>query len=128
MLAPAAGECERYPGAEPRGYPKTTTLMQIARVIGNVVTSVKDHGLADRTLLMIQPITRLNFDDFTELTPAFLTVALMIFTYNIGVGMTAGLIAYPLIKVLAGREREVPPGLWVLAVLSLSFFVFYPYR
>jgi microcompartment protein CcmK/EutM len=31
--------------------------VQIARVIGNVVTSVKDHGLADRTLLMIQPIT-----------------------------------------------------------------------
>lgn len=31
--------------------------MQIARVIGNVVTSVKDRGLADRTLLMIQPIT-----------------------------------------------------------------------
>jgi ethanolamine utilization protein EutN len=31
--------------------------MQIARVIGNVVTSVKDPGLADRTLLMIQPLT-----------------------------------------------------------------------
>jgi len=31
--------------------------MQIARVIGNVVTSVKDLGLADRTLLMIQPLT-----------------------------------------------------------------------
>lgn len=31
--------------------------MQIARVIGNVVTTVKDPGLADRTLLMIQPLT-----------------------------------------------------------------------
>jgi microcompartment protein CcmK/EutM len=31
--------------------------MQIARVIGNVVTSMKDPGLAERTLLMIQPLT-----------------------------------------------------------------------
>jgi AGZA family xanthine/uracil permease-like MFS transporter len=77
---------------------------------------------------MVAPIRRIDFDDPTELFPAFLTISLISFTYNIGVGMTAGLIAYPLIKVLAGRAREVPPGLWVLAVLSLSFFVFYPYR
>jgi AGZA family xanthine/uracil permease-like MFS transporter len=76
--------------------------------------------------LMIQPITRLDFDDFTELTPAFLTVALMIFTYNIGVGMTAGLLTYPLIKLLTGRGGEVKPGVWILALLSLTFFIFMP--
>lgn len=76
--------------------------------------------------LMIQPITRLDFDDFTELIPAFLTISLMIFTYNIGVGMTAGLLSYPLIKLCTGRVREVSPGMWVLAGLSLSFFVFMP--
>ena len=76
--------------------------------------------------LMIQPITRLDFDDFTELIPAFLTVTLMIFTYNIGVGMTAGLLSYPLIKLLTGRINEVKPGVWVLALLSLTFFIFMP--
>lgn len=75
---------------------------------------------------MIQPITRLDFDDFTELIPAFLTVVLMIFTYNIGVGMTTGLLTYPLIKLLTGRGREVSAGMWVLAVLSFSFFVLMP--
>ncbi len=75
---------------------------------------------------MIQPITRLDFDDFTELIPAFLTVVLMIFTYNIGVGMTTGLLSYPLIKLLTGRGREVSAGMWVLAVLSFSFFVLMP--
>jgi AGZA family xanthine/uracil permease-like MFS transporter len=75
---------------------------------------------------MIQPITRLDFDDFTELIPAFLTVVLMIFTYNIGVGMTTGLLSYPLIKLLTGRAREVSAGMWVLAVLSFSFFVLMP--
>ncbi len=51
----------------------------------------------------------------------------MSFTYNIGVGMTAGLIAYPLLKTLSGRYREVPPGMWILALLSVSFYLFYPY-
>jgi AGZA family xanthine/uracil permease-like MFS transporter len=76
--------------------------------------------------LMIQPITRIDFEDLTELIPAFLTVALMVFTYNIGVGMTAGLLSYTLIKTFTGRVGEVSVGMWVLAGLSLSFFVFMP--
>jgi AGZA family xanthine/uracil permease-like MFS transporter len=77
---------------------------------------------------MIAPITRLGFDDYTELIPAFLTIVLMSFTYNIGVGMTAGLLAYPLLKTIAGRRSEVPCAMWVLAALSLSFYVIYPYK
>ncbi|QEM67207.1 NCS2 family permease [Geobacter sp. FeAm09] len=75
---------------------------------------------------MIRPITQLNFDDFTELIPAFLTVVLMIFTYNIGVGMTSGMIAYALLKLFTGRAAEVKAGMWVLALLSLSLFFFLP--
>jgi AGZA family xanthine/uracil permease-like MFS transporter len=78
-------------------------------------------------LLMLGPITRIQFDDFTELIPAFTVVALMSFTYNIGVGITAGFVLYPFCKLVALRHREVKPGLWVLAALSLLFFVFYPY-
>jgi len=78
-------------------------------------------------LLMLEPIRRIHFDDFTELIPAFVVVALMSFTYNIGVGITAGFVLYPFCKLVAGRAREIKPGLWVLAALSLLFFVFYPY-
>ncbi len=75
---------------------------------------------------MIEPIKRIDFDDFTELVPAFLTIVLMIFTYNIGVGMSTGLLTYPLLKVAAGRGREVSAGMWVLALLAMSLFVFFP--
>jgi AGZA family xanthine/uracil permease-like MFS transporter len=75
---------------------------------------------------MIEPIKKIDFDDFTELVPAFLTVVLMIFTYNIGVGMSAGLLTFPLLKTVAGRGREVPAGMWVLALLALSLFIFFP--
>lgn len=77
--------------------------------------------------LMLEPVTKIKFDDFTELMPAFAVITLMSFTYNIGVGITAGFVLYPFAKVVAGRWREVKPGLWVLAALSLMFFLFYPY-
>jgi AGZA family xanthine/uracil permease-like MFS transporter len=76
---------------------------------------------------MLAPVAKIKFGDMTELIPAFVVVALMIFTYNIGVGITAGFVLYPFCKVVAGKYREIKPGLWVLAGLSLLFFAFYPY-
>lgn len=78
-------------------------------------------------MLMLSPVRHIKFDDLTEVVPAFCIIILMSFTYNIGVGMTAGFVVYPLMKVLSGRIKEIPAGLWVLAALSLLFFIFYPY-
>jgi AGZA family xanthine/uracil permease-like MFS transporter len=78
-------------------------------------------------LLMLSPITKISFGDYTELIPAFAVVALMSFTYNVGIGITAGFVLYPLCKLAAGEAAQIKPGLWVLAGLSLLFFVFYPY-
>lgn len=77
---------------------------------------------------MIKPVAKLNFDDYTELIPAFLTIALISFSYNIGVGITAGLIIYPLLKTVSGRIKEVPVAMWFLTGISLLFFIVYPYR
>jgi AGZA family xanthine/uracil permease-like MFS transporter len=78
-------------------------------------------------LLMLGSVARIKFDDYTELIPAFMTVVLMSFTFNIGVGMTAGFVLYPFFKIVSGRTREVQPGMWILGILSLLFFIFYPY-
>jgi len=98
-----------------------------APFVGAVPPQAYGPALIVVGLLMLAPITKINFDDFTELIPAFAVVALMSFTYNIGVGITAGFVLYPFCKLVAGRAREVKPGLWVLAALSLLFFIFYPY-
>ncbi len=78
-------------------------------------------------MLMLSPVGKLNFEDLTEVIPAFTVVALMCFTYNIGIGMTAGFVIYTLIKILSGRVREVSSGLWVLSGISAVFYIFYPY-
>jgi adenine/guanine/hypoxanthine permease len=76
---------------------------------------------------MMAPLAKIEFDDPTEALPAFTVIALMSFTYNVGIGITAGLLLYPLLKLIAGRAREVHPGLWMLAALSALFYLFFPY-
>ncbi len=78
-------------------------------------------------LFMLAPITRIDFGDYTESVPAFAVVVLMAFTFNIAIGICAGFVLYPICKLVAGKRRELKPGLWVLTALSLLFFVFYPY-
>ena len=78
-------------------------------------------------LLMVSPIVKINFNDLTETIPAFLTIILMSFTFNLGIGLTAGLVSYPLIKTLSGQIRVVKPGMWILFIFSLLFYIFYPY-
>ena len=75
-------------------------------------------------VLMLDSVRRIEFADLTELAPAFATITMMVFTYNIANGLTAGLVLHPLMKLLAGRAREINAGSAVLAVLCLVYYVF----
>ncbi len=78
-------------------------------------------------LLMVSPITKIDFSDYSEVIPAFGVIALMSFTYNIGVGLCGGFVLYPLCKIFAGKAKGIHPAAWVLFGLCLLFFIFYPY-
>jgi len=78
-------------------------------------------------MLMISPITNLKFDSLAESIPVFVTITLMCFTYNLGIGMTAGFVLYPLTMLIAGRIKEVSTGMWVFFGFSILFYFFYPY-
>jgi AGZA family xanthine/uracil permease-like MFS transporter len=75
-------------------------------------------------LLMLGAIRKVDFDDLTEAVPALAAIAMMLFSYNIANGLTAGLVLYPAFKVLAGRWRELSGGSVALALLCLVYFVF----
>jgi AGZA family xanthine/uracil permease-like MFS transporter len=75
-------------------------------------------------VMMFGAATKIDFDDLTEAVPAFVTVVMMLFTYNIANGLTAGLILYPLLKVATGRIREVKAGSIVLGLACLVYYVF----
>ncbi|NWF90830.1 MAG: NCS2 family permease [Ignavibacteriaceae bacterium] len=78
-------------------------------------------------VLMISPISHFKFDDIAETIPVFVTIILMSFTYNLGIGMTAGFVVYPLTMLIAGRIKTVTVGMWILFTFSVLFYVFYPY-
>ena len=75
-------------------------------------------------VLMIGSIRKLNFDDLTELGPAFVTIVMMVFTYNIANGLTAGLVVYPIIKLAAGRWRDLNAGSVVLSLLCAVYYLY----
>lgn len=75
--------------------------------------------------LMLGAIKDIDFDDWTEGFPAFLVIALMPFTYSIANGISAGLVAYPLLKIVAGRAKEVNWIMYVLAILVLMRYIFF---
>jgi AGZA family xanthine/uracil permease-like MFS transporter len=76
--------------------------------------------------MMAQSMRHIPVDDMTESVPAYFTIALMVFTFNIGIGMTAGFVAYPLLKLASGRAREVRPGMWFLGAIAVAFFLVAP--
>ena len=75
-------------------------------------------------VLMLGSIKNIDFQDLTELVPAFATIVVMVFTYNIANGLTAGLVLWPLFKLAGGRSREVTAGSIVLGLLCLVYFIF----
>ena len=75
-------------------------------------------------LLMIGAAARIDFEDMTETVPAFATIAMMVFTFNVANGVTAGLILYPLLKAVTGRWRELSGGSVVLGLLCVVYYVF----
>jgi len=98
-----------------------------APFVASIPTQAYGPALIIVGLFMLEPITRIDFKDYTESIPAFAVVTLMSFTFNIAVGIMAGFVLYPLCKLVAGKIGQVKPGLWVLTALSVLFFVFYPY-
>ncbi len=78
-------------------------------------------------MLMLGPLAKIDYQDYTELIPAFAVIVMMIFTGNLGVGLCAGFVLFPVFKVVTGRAKEVHPAGWALFLLCLIFFVFYPY-
>lgn len=75
-------------------------------------------------LLMLASITKVDLEDYTESVPAFATIVMMLFSYNIANGLTGGLILYPVFKAVVGRWRELHPGSIVLALLCLVYYLF----
>ena len=73
---------------------------------------------------MMRSATEIDWHDMTEAAPSFLTIVFMPFAYSIADGIAMGFISYAVIKLLCGKARDVPPMVWIVAVLWAGKFWF----
>ncbi len=101
----------------------TGILFLLAAFFTPVIGAVQAYATAPALIVvgifMMRGIGQINFYDFEEGVPAFLTLILMPLTYSIAQGLVFGFIAYALIKVLLGKFKDLDPILMVIAVLCL---------
>jgi AGZA family xanthine/uracil permease-like MFS transporter len=75
-------------------------------------------------MLMLRVVSQINWEDVSEALPAFVVIISMPFSYSIATGIALGFIFYPLVKLLAGKAREVKPTVWVLAAIFVLRFLY----
>ena len=75
-------------------------------------------------LLMIEPITRIPFDDFSESIPAFVCIIMMPLTYSISNGILLGMITYIVMNMISGKFKKISVTMYILAVLFILKFIF----
>jgi len=73
---------------------------------------------------MCASIARINWSDFTEAFPAFLTIVATPLTFSIATGLSLGLLSFTFLKVGAGKYREISPLIWVLSALFFCRYAF----
>jgi AGZA family xanthine/uracil permease-like MFS transporter len=74
--------------------------------------------------LMTESIARVEWTEFTEAIPAFITMVATPLTFSIATGLSLGLISYTLVKVAAGKFREVSAVIWILTALFILRYVY----
>ena len=75
-------------------------------------------------LMMLEPIIRIPFDDFTESLPAFICIIMMPLSYSISNGILIGMIAYVLINLVCGKFKKLTPTMYILAALFILKYIF----
>ncbi len=74
--------------------------------------------------LMVRALADINWEDATEFVPAMVVALAMPFTFSITTGIGLGFIVYVVVKLAAGRVKEVPGAAWLIAVLSVARFAY----
>ncbi len=95
----------------------------IAPLIRLVPTFATASALIIVGALMMTEIVNINFKDFTEAFPAFISIIGMPLTYSIATGLGLGFTSYTLIKILSGRGREIHWMMYIIAAIFTINFV-----
>lgn len=103
------------------GFVVAMFLAPIAQLIPNCATAT---ALIYVGVLMMNGVKELDWTDPSVAVPSFLTIAMMVFTYNISFGIGFGILSYIFINLFTGKAKEITPATYVLGLLFIAMFLF----
>ncbi len=75
-------------------------------------------------VMMMSPIRNIDWEDYSEAIPAFITAVMMPLSYSIAHGILLGMISYVVINAVSGKFKKISVTMWVLAVLFVLRYIF----
>jgi len=103
-------------------------LFMLAAFCAPLAAAIPGYATAPALILvgalMTESIRRVEWAEFTEAIPAFVTLLATPLTFSIATGLSLGLISYTLVKVAAGRFREISPVIWILTALFILRYIY----
>jgi len=103
-------------------------LFLAAMFCAPIVAAIPSYATAPALILvgalMCGAVARVNWSDYTDAVPAFLTLIATPLTFSIATGLSFGLLSFTFLKLFTGRRREISPLIWVLSVLFLLRYAF----
>ena len=106
----------------------TALFFFIAMFLSPVASLIPTYATAAALIyvgvLMMNCVKSIDWLKIDVAVPAFLTIAMMPFTYNISYGIAFGMISYVLIKLFRGEVREIKVTTWIITLLFIAMFLF----
>uniref|UniRef100_UPI003216B0A7 NCS2 family permease n=1 Tax=uncultured Draconibacterium sp. TaxID=1573823 RepID=UPI003216B0A7 len=101
----------------------TAGLFFLALFFAPLIGIVPGYATAPALIIvgvyMFKNIKQIDFTDFSEAIPAFLTIVLMPLTFSISIGLSFGFISFVVLKSVAGKFKEISWLMWLIALLSV---------
>src|SRR5580700_8820902 len=103
-------------------------LFLLAAFCSPLATAIPGYATAPALILvgvlMSESIAQIQWRDFSEAVPAFITILATPLTFSIATGLSLGLISYTLVKVAAGKFRDINLLVWILTGLFILRYVY----
>jgi AGZA family xanthine/uracil permease-like MFS transporter len=103
-------------------------MFGVAMFCAPLVAAIPGYATAPALILvgalMCGSVAKVDWNDFSEAFPAFLTLVATPLTFSIATGLSLGMLSFTFIKVGTGRYREISPLIWVLSVLFMLRYIF----
>lgn len=101
----------------------TGILFLVALIFSPIFIAIPGFATAPTLIIvglfMIENVVNIDFSDYTEGLPAFITIIMMPFAYSIADGLVFGFLSYVFIKLLTGKSKDISKVMYILSVLFI---------